>query len=255
MLVFTPNSIQTDRQAKLGQANIDMTNNLTQTQNNSPKSIAQQIITITEQLSQYKHRPQLLAVSKKQSTANIREAFEAGQCRFGENYLQEALEKIQTLEDLTIEWHFIGPIQSNKCKAIAESFHWVQSLDRIKVAKKLNDYCPDGKKLHVCIQVNIDREENKSGIYAEDLERFCEQLSPFNNLNLRGLMLIPKARESISEQRQSFAKLHALFTRLQDKYPTIDTLSMGMSKDYDIALEQGSTMIRLGTSLFGTRNI
>jgi pyridoxal phosphate enzyme (YggS family) len=231
-----------------------MTNFSTQaTSISDSKLIALQINAIIHKLSAFEQNPQLLAVSKKQSISDIRKAFEAGQRHFGENYLQEALEKIHTLKDLAIEWHFIGPIQSNKCKAIAENFHWVQSLDRIKVVKKLNEHCPREKQLQVCIQVNIDREQNKSGIFVENIEQFCEQLSTLNNVKLRGLMLIPKATENISDQRQSFAKLSALFKHLQNKYPEMDTLSMGMSKDYQIALEQGSTMIRLGTSLFGER--
>jgi len=160
---------------------------------------------------------------------------------------------MEDLKAYPIEWHFIGPIQSNKCKAIAENFHWVQSLDRLKIAEKLTNYCPKGKILNICVQVNVDMEENKSGILIEDLPNFCDSLGAFTQLKLRGLMAIPKASESFDKQRESFAKLASSFKELKASYPDVDTLSMGMSNDYQIALNEGSTMIRIGTSLFGSR--
>lgn len=209
---------------------------------------------IFTQLATFDQQPALLAVSKRQDSSQLREAFLAGQKRFGENYLQEALTKIEQLKDLNIEWHFIGPIQSNKCKAIAENFHWVQSLDRSTIADKLNKHCPNNKILQVCVQINIDQEKDKSGIHERELDEFCAHIQSLPKLQLRGLMLIPKATENISEQKQSFVKMHTHFKSLQKKYSHIDTLSMGMSGDYLIALEEGATMIRLGSALFGKRN-
>lgn len=214
---------------------------------------AQKLHQLLQELGTFPQNPKLLAVSKQQSAEQIAQAFLAGHKRFGENYVQEALDKILQLSAYDIEWHFIGPIQSNKCKTIAQHFHWIQSLDRIKVAEKLNHYCPEGKILNVCVQVNIDQEINKSGILENEILNFCQSLSTFPHLKLRGLMAIPKASESHSEQRQSFAKLAHCFKQLQTQYPSIDTLSMGMSDDYRIALEEGATMIRLGSKLFGAR--
>ena len=209
---------------------------------------------INTQLSLFKQNSTLLAVSKKQTASTIQQAYLLGQRRFGENYAQEALPKIEELRDLNIEWHFIGPIQSNKCRAIAENFHWAQSLDRISIADKLNKLCPANKTLQVCVQVNVDKEANKSGIYIEELENLCMHIHALPRLELRGLMLIPKATKCISEQRQSFAKIKEQFMLLQKKYAQLDTLCMGMSNDYLIALEEGATMIRIGTALFGKRN-
>ena len=198
-------------------------------------------------------RPELLAVSKGQPIQRIQEAYQLGLRRFGENYLQEALEKMDALPATDIEWHFIGPLQSNKCKTIAERFSWVQSLDRLKIAQKLNHYCPANKTLNVCVQVNVDNEIQKAGINTNSVDDFCAELSRFPRLRLRGLMLLPKITESVSEQRQSFANIAHIFKHLQKTYPDIDTLSMGMSDDFEIACEQGSTMIRLGSALFGKR--
>jgi PLP dependent protein len=208
---------------------------------------------ITQELHAFPQNPKLLAVSKQQSAEQIAVAFLAGHKRFGENYAQEALPKMLQLRAYDIEWHFIGPIQSNKCKIIAENFHWVQSLDRIKVAEKLNSYCPQGKILNVCVQVNIDQEINKSGMLENEVLNFCQSLKAFPRLKLKGLMAIPKATQNHSEQRQSFAKLARCFKQLQMQHPDIDTLSMGMSVDYHIALEEGATMIRIGSKLFGAR--
>ena len=217
------------------------------------EQFAQKLHRLLQEFDTLPQNPKLLAVSKQQSAAQIAVAFLAGQKRFGENYAQEALDKILQLSTCDIEWHFIGPIQSNKCKIIAQHFHWVQSLDRIKIAEKLNRYCPEGKVLNVCVQVNIDQEVSKSGILENEIASFCHSLSAFPRLKLRGLMAIPKANESHSEQRQSFAKLTDCFKQLQIQHPSVDTLSMGMSDDYRIALEEGATMIRLGSKLFGAR--
>jgi len=215
------------------------------------EKLSKRLALVQTHLSNANQEARLLAVSKKQSADHIRQAFSLGQTAFGENYLQESIEKIQTLSDLAIEWHFIGPIQSNKCKSIAENFAWVQSIDREKVAVKLNSYCPQGKVLQVCIQVNIDNEITKSGINIDQLEPFCQLIRGLENLKLRGLMAIPKKQKNSNKQRQSFAKLASIFRDLQCIFPELDTLSIGMSQDYQIALDEGATLIRLGSHLFG----
>lgn len=197
---------------------------------------------------------QLLAVSKTWPAEKLRELAELGQQRFGENYLQEALEKIQTLADLNLEWHFIGPIQSNKTKDIATAFDWAQSLDRIKIARRLSEQRPTSlAPLNVCIQVNIDNEQSKSGIAADDVLDFAEQLTEFEQLTLRGLMVIPSKSENEADQHASFKKAYALFEQLQQRYASVDTLSMGMTGDMAVAIAEGSTMVRIGTALFGAR--
>ncbi len=196
---------------------------------------------------------QLLAVSKKHGAQSIKEAFKCGQRHFGENYVQEALEKISTLQSLDIVWHFIGPIQSNKTKLIAENFSWVHSVDRLKIAQRLSDQRPRGfPPLHICVQINIDAEESKSGIKADEIQSFAQSLAKLPNITLRGLMTIPLAGNS----EAAFTQMKALFTDLQQSgdYPNLDTLSMGMSADLEIAIANGATIVRVGTDIFGTRN-
>jgi pyridoxal phosphate enzyme (YggS family) len=196
----------------------------------------------------------LLAVSKTKPVSDIVLAYEAGQRSFGENYVQEGIEKIQLLaEKGDIEWHFIGPLQSNKSRLVAENFDWVQSVDRLKIAQRLNDQRSPHKKLNVCIQVNIDEEQSKAGVHARELDTLAEQISTMPNLTLRGLMAIPKANKPSDKQLQSFTKLQELYFALQDKYEHIDTLSMGMSGDLQDAIIRGSTMVRIGTAIFGAR--
>ena len=219
-------------------------------------NIEQKLYEIQSLLDTFPQTPRLLAVSKKKPAELIEIAYTSGQYAFGESYLQEACKKIVELKHLSnLEWHFIGPIQSNKCKQIAMNFDWVQSLDRLKVAARLNEHCPEGKTLQVCVQINIDTEKQKAGLQPEALSDFCERLSTFPKIQLRGLMAIPKAGKSISEQHTSFARIAECYTRLQQQFPdkTIDTLSMGMSNDYAIALEHGATLIRLGSTIFGER--
>tara|TARA_R110001606_G_scaffold399310_1_gene584702 strand:+ start:34184 stop:34888 length:705 start_codon:yes stop_codon:yes gene_type:complete len=197
---------------------------------------------------------QLLAVSKTQPAEVIRQAAEAGQRYFGENYLQEALIKINSLTDLKLEWHFIGPIQSNKTKDIAENFDWVQTVDRLKIAQRLNNQRPSNLgKLNICIQINIDNESSKSGIEATDLFELAEKISHLNNLQLRGLMIIPTHTHDPLQQQASFQQAQLLFRQLADIYPSVDTLSMGMSGDMAMAIAEGSTMVRIGTAFFGKR--
>jgi len=197
---------------------------------------------------------QLLAVSKTWSAQYIREAAIAGQQAFGENYLQEALAKIEQLKDLTLHWHFIGPIQSNKTKDIAQNFDWVQSIDRLKIAQRLSAQRPINlPPLNVCIQVNIDNELSKSGVSEIELGSLAESLNSLDRIVLRGLMIIPSKTDDIEQQRLSFRKAYVLYQQLAASYPSVDTLSMGMSGDMTTAISEGSTMVRIGSALFGQR--
>jgi pyridoxal phosphate enzyme (YggS family) len=205
------------------------------------------------------HRPsnavKLLAVSKTKPVSDIVLAYDAGQRLFGENYVQEGVEKIQALQTLDdIEWHYIGPLQSNKTRLVAENFTWVHALDRLKIAQRLNSQISTDKTLNVCIQVNIDDDENKAGISADQLNDFAKAISELPNLSLRGLMTIPKANQSQAQQTASFAHMSLLFDDLKKQYSSIDTLSMGMSGDIQNAINNGSTMVRVGTAIFGARS-
>ncbi len=226
------------------------------------ETIAERLKSIQQTLKQSTleaHRPpnsvKLLAVSKTKPVSDIVLAYNSGQRMFGENYVQEGVDKIQALAHLPdIEWHFIGPLQSNKTRLVAEHFAWVQSIDRLKIAKRLNDQVKPGKALNVCIQVNIDDDANKSGIKSTELSEFAEQLSHLPNLCLRGLMTIPKAQQSPEKLQASFMHMAALFDNLKQDYPTVDTLSLGMSGDLSSAIKCGSTMVRVGTAIFGRRD-
>ena len=205
------------------------------------------------------HRPEsrilLLAVSKTRPAGDIRAAFEAGLSDFGESYLQEAVEKIYALADLPLTWHFIGPIQSNKTRQIAEHFHWVHSVDRLKIARRLQEQRPDElPPLQVCLQVNISGEASKSGADAAEVRPLAQAIAGMPNLKLRGLMAIPAATEDEEAQRQAFARLRSLLEALQSDHPDLDTLSMGMSDDLEAAIAEGSTIVRIGTALFGPRD-
>ncbi len=199
------------------------------------------------------YEPKIIAVSKQQSIESMKLAYNYGQRAFGENYLQEGLTKINELKDLQIEWHFIGPIQSNKCKQIAEHFDWVQTLDRLKIAQRLDQNLIN-KKLNICIQVNISNEESKSGIMLDDIDTFIESLDQFENLTIRGLMAIPSNTIDQDILKEEFNRLKLKFDQIQRSRNYFDTLSMGMSADFRLALECGSTMIRVGSNIFGTRN-
>jgi pyridoxal phosphate enzyme (YggS family) len=197
---------------------------------------------------------QLLAVSKTKPVSDIVIAYEAGQRMFGENYVQEGVEKIQELQALSdIEWHFIGPLQSNKTRLVAEHFDWVESIDRLKIAKRLNDQRTAHKKLQVCIQVNIDNETSKAGVALADVESLAYSIKNLPNLELRGLMAIPAANQSVEAQTQSFSLMKDLFDKLQSNHAKIDTLSLGMSNDMEVAVHCGSTLVRIGTAIFGQR--
>jgi len=194
----------------------------------------------------------LLAVSKTQPAEAIREAFGAGVRDFGENYLQEALDKQTALTDLALHWHFIGPIQSNKTKAIAEHFDWVHSVDRLKIAQRLSEQRPDALgPLNICLQVNVSGEASKSGCAPEAVAGLAEAIAELPRLRLRGLMTIPAPTEDPAEQRRAFARLRQLKEALG---PDLDTLSMGMSQDLEAAIAEGATWVRIGTALFGARD-
>ncbi|PKA70661.1 hypothetical protein ATI02_3583 [Pseudomonas baetica] len=195
---------------------------------------------------------QLLAVSKTKPAEALREAYAAGLRDFGENYLQEALGKQLELADLPLIWHFIGPIQSNKTRAIAEHFDWVHSVDRLKIAQRLSEQRPaDMPPLNICIQVNVSGEASKSGCTPADLPALAEAINALPRLKLRGLMAIPEPTEDRAEQDAAFAAVQ----RLQDSLNLpLDTLSMGMSHDLESAIAQGATWVRIGTALFGARD-
>lgn len=194
----------------------------------------------------------LIAVSKTRSAAEIEQAFQAGQINFGENYLQEALPKLEALRLLPLVWHFIGPIQSNKTRLIAENFSWVHGVESLRIAKRLSDQRPaDLPPLNICLQVNLDAESSKSGVAAEP-EKVAElalQVAELPRLRLRGLMAIPAPHEHLSEQRAAFARLKQLLSQVPDG----DVLSMGMSDDLEAAIQEGATHIRIGTAIFGER--
>jgi len=196
----------------------------------------------------------LLAVSKTQPAEALRAAFALGQRDFGENYLQEALQKRQQLGDLAIVWHFIGPIQSNKTKSIAENFDWVHSVDRLKVAERLNAQRPEQlAPLNVCLQVNVSGETTKSGVAPDQVAALAAGVTALPRLRLRGLMTIPAPAESFEQQRAPLRRLRELLEELRDRGYALDTLSMGMSDDLEAAVAEGSTLLRIGTALFGAR--
>ncbi len=196
----------------------------------------------------------LLAVTKTHPHARLRAAWHAGLRAFGENYYQEAAEKMEALADLAIEWHFIGPIQSNKTRGIAARFAWVHSIDREKIARRLSAHRPEAlPPLQVCIQVNVDSEPTKAGCMPDAAQHLAEYVSELPNLTLRGLMAIPAATGDFQRQRVAFARLRALRDRLRSQGLQVDTLSMGMSSDLEAAIAEGTTLVRVGTALFGPR--
>ena len=196
----------------------------------------------------------LLAVSKKKPASDIRLAYACGQRDFGENYLQEALQKMQELQNLDINWHFIGAIQSNKTRSIAEAFAWVHCVDRLKIAKRLSEQRPSTlAPLNVCIQVNIDHEASKAGIALDELNDLAAAIAELPGIRLRGLMAIPAPRADYHGQCQAFARLAEALAALRQQGLDCDTLSMGMTQDMDAAITQGSTIVRIGTAIFGER--
>ena len=207
----------------------------------------------------------LLAVSKTFPAIAVEEAMHAGQTAFGENYAQEGVEKIQQLSKLRpwLEWHFIGPLQSNKTRDVAEHFDWVHSIDRLKIAERLSTQRGEFSNLgplQVCVQINVSEEDSKSGISLEEVDALCDAISKLPNLALRGLMAIPAPSDDVSQQRQSFAAVRECFVGIKAKHSNdvgfdfFDTLSMGMSDDLEAAITEGSTMVRIGSAIFGKRD-
>jgi len=196
----------------------------------------------------------LLAVSKTRAAAAMRELAGAGQHAFGENYVQEARAKQRELADLNLQWHMIGPLQSNKCRDVAEHFDWLQSLDREKLVAGLNRFRADDQPpLNVLIQVNIDDEASKSGCAPDRINALARAIDGASRLQLRGLMAIPEPGPDMDKRRRAFQRMRALFEALRAQWPSVDTLSMGMSDDFELAIEEGATMVRLGTAVFGKR--
>jgi len=196
----------------------------------------------------------LLAVSKNVPASYIEDAASAGQRAFGESYVQEGVKKITALENWALEWHFIGPLQSNKTRAVSEHYAWVHAIDRAKVAERLNAARPDHlPPLDVCIQVNVSGEDSKSGVVPGEEERIAEAVAALPRLRLRGLMTIPEPTQDERAQRQRFARLRELSERLIASGYSLDTLSMGMSDDLESAVAEGATIVRVGTAIFGAR--
>lgn len=224
-------------------------------------SIAENLAQVREQINSYAYKSDrsandicLLAVSKTRPVEDLRTVYTEGQRDFGENYLQDAMEKIEVLQDLDICWHFIGPMQSNKTRSVAEHFNWVHTVDRLKIAKRLSEQRPEGMPpLNICIQVNISEEESKSGCSPEEASKLAAEIIKLPNLKLRGLMAIPKATDDPSEQQQAFYRLRNLQEQLKSIEPSLDTLSMGMSGDMEAAIAEGATIVRIGTAIFGPR--
>lgn len=219
------------------------------------QTVSAHICSACEQTHRSKDDVQLLAVSKTKPAHMIETLYQLGQRSFGENYLQDAVEKITSLSHLNdIEWHFIGPIQSNKTRTIAEHFHWVETLDREKIAQRLNDQRPDFlPPLKVLIQVNISREEQKSGISPEQVEHFATTIDALPRLSLQGLMCIPQSTDDESKLAEQFAEMQQLLQQLANNHPQCTVLSMGMSNDLALAIQYGSSQVRIGTDIFGAR--
>ena len=196
----------------------------------------------------------IIAVNKKKPADLIEKAYKNGILDFGENYLQEALAKISTLKHLNISWHFIGKIQSNKCKEIAKNFNWVHTVDRYKIAKLLSENCPLNKSINVLIQVNIDDEKSKNGINESEIYSLAKKIISLPNLNLKGIMVIPKNTKDSKLTEISFAKTKQIAVELKKSFKGVSEISMGMSNDFELAIKNGSTMIRIGTGIFGERN-
>jgi pyridoxal phosphate enzyme (YggS family) len=199
-------------------------------------------------------RIRLVAVSKKKPAEAILEAYSAGQRDFGENFVQEALDKITAVGRDDVVWHFIGHLQANKTRAVAERFQWVHTIDRLKIARRLSEQRPHKAcDLNVCIEVNIDAEDNKSGLATTEVAELALAVASLPRLRLRGLMCLPAVRENFAEQRQPFARLRALMESLNHSGLQLDTLSMGMTADYAAAIREGATIVRVGTAIFGAR--
>lgn len=217
-------------------------------------NVRKRVSTAAEKVQRRADDVVLMAVSKTRSADEVRAAVTAGVRHLGENYLQEALEKIEATGDLEAHWHFIGPIQSNKTRAIAGHFDWVHSVDREKIARRLSEQRPDDlPPLDICLQVNVSGEDSKSGVAPGDVAALARAVLALPRLRLRGLMAIPAPTDDTAAQRAAFARVAALFRELREIAPQMDTLSMGMSADLESAIAEGATMVRIGTDIFGPR--
>lgn len=218
-------------------------------------NVRKRVSTAAEKVQRRADDVVLMAVSKTRSADEVRAAVTAGVRHLGENYLQEALEKIEATGDLEAHWHFIGPIQSNKTRAIAGHFDWVHSVDREKIARRLSEQRPDDlPPLDICLQVNVSGEDSKSGVAPGDVAALARAVLALPRLRLRGLMAIPAPTDDTAAQRAAFARVAALFRELREIAPQMDTLSMGMSADLESAIAEGATMVRIGTDIFGPRS-
>jgi hypothetical protein len=197
----------------------------------------------------------LLAVSKTWPATCVKQAVSAGQTAFGENYVQEGVDKIAEMDSPELAWHFIGPLQSNKTRNVAEHFDWVHSIDRLKIAQRLSEQRPDRRPpLQVCLQVNISGEDTKSGITLAEIPVLATQVARLPHMQLRGLMAIPEPIDDYEQQRQAFRRLRVAFEALKEQGLSVDTLSMGMSHDLEAAIAEGATLVRIGTAIFGERH-
>lgn len=222
------------------------------------QAITATIVAATQESGRQPGSVELLAVSKTFGPEAVLEAVEAGQRAFGENYLQEGLDKIRAVQEAgapALAWHFIGPIQSNKTRPIAEHFAWVHTVEREKIAQRLSEQRPaDLPPLQICLQVNISGEASKSGVAPEEVAALAHQVAALPNLTLRGLMAIPEPAVEFAQQRAAFAQLRVLYEQLRADGLALDTLSMGMSADMRAAIFEGATMVRVGSAIFGARN-
>lgn len=227
---------------------------MTDTVSMALEAVTRRIRQAEKQASRPAGAVQLIAVSKTFPASAVREACAAGQAAFGENYVQEFADKVAELKDLPIEWHFIGPIQSNKSRIVAECAHWVHSVDRLKIAQRLSAQRPqDRTPLNVCLQVNVSGEDSKSGCAPDAVLALADQVAALPALRLRGLMCIPEPTPDLARLAGQFALLRTLADRLRDRGHALDTLSMGMSSDLELAIREGATMVRVGTAIFGAR--
>lgn len=225
---------------------------------NNLQAVRQHILQAAQRAGRDAEEIRLLAVSKTISPEMILEAANAGQYAFGENYLQEALEKMTKVRhldpELTLEWHFIGPIQRNKTRLIAQSFSWVHSVDRLIIAERLSEQRPpELPPLNICLQINISGEETKSGVLLDQAAELAKKIALLPHVRLRGLMAIPESKETLEQQCIPFHQMKVLYTQLKTQGLALDTLSMGMSADLEAAIWEGSTMVRIGTAIFGKR--
>ena len=221
------------------------------------EAVQQRIASAARSAGRDPREVELLAVSKTFPAEAVRAAHDAGQRAFGENYVQEAIAKIDALADLraNLDWHFIGPLQSNKTRAVAERFDWVHSVDRLKIAQRLSEQRPESlPPLNVCLQVNVSGEASKSGVAPEDAADVAQAIAALPRIVLRGLMSIPEPESDLAAQRAPHRRLRELYDRLRAEGFALDTLSMGMSADLEAAVLEGATIVRIGTAIFGARD-